>query len=99
MDKSVLHVQLLGGFSLQLGEKVIPPLPSRSAASLFAFLILHRDKPQTRDLVAGRRQAEGLGLHHSDHRAGGQSVNVVATKRGVGRDPAGRVLVVGHLDV
>lgn len=30
--------------------------------------------------------------------AGRQSANVVATKRGVGPEPAGRVLVVGHLD-
>lgn len=54
MTRSVLHVQMLGGFSLQLGSEALPPLPSRSAASLLAFLILHRDRAQTRDLLAGR---------------------------------------------
>lgn len=54
MTKSVLHAQMLGGFSLQLGSEALPPLPSRNAASLLAFLILHRDRAQTRDLLAGR---------------------------------------------
>lgn len=54
MTKPVLHVQMLGGFSLQLGLDPVDPIPSRRATSLLAFLIRHRHRAQTRDLLAGR---------------------------------------------
>jgi DNA-binding SARP family transcriptional activator/tetratricopeptide (TPR) repeat protein len=54
MSHPVLHVQMLGGFSFHLDAGPAPSRLSRSSASLLAFLILHRDRPQTRDLLAGR---------------------------------------------
>ncbi|MEL7156063.1 MAG: AAA family ATPase, partial [Actinomycetota bacterium] len=50
----VLQVQMLGGFDLEVEGQTLPPLSSRSAASLLAFLALNRDRPHTRDLLAGR---------------------------------------------
>ncbi len=58
MNDPVLEVQLLGGFSLRYGGRELPAIPSRPAASLLAFLILRRDRPQTRDLLAGRFWSE-----------------------------------------
>ncbi|MCP4222706.1 MAG: hypothetical protein GY773_05125, partial [Actinomycetia bacterium] len=54
MINPVLHVQMLGGLSLHLGDEPLGPVPSRSASSLLALLILYRDRAQTRDLLAGR---------------------------------------------
>ncbi len=48
-----ITVQVLGGFSLRSGSGTIDSLPRRSA-SLLAYLILNRQRPQTRDLLAGR---------------------------------------------
>ena len=45
---------MLGGFSLQLDARTVPPISSRTAASLLAFVILRRERAQTRDLLAGR---------------------------------------------
>lgn len=46
-------VQLLGGFSITSGSDALRSLP-RQSVSLLAYLLLHRDRPQTRDLLAGR---------------------------------------------
>jgi len=54
MANRVLNVQMLGGFGLQIDGTSVKPVPSRSASSLLAFLIIHRDRAQTRDLLAGR---------------------------------------------
>lgn len=51
MDK--LEVRLLGGFELARGGAVLDQLPLRAARSLFAFLVLNRDRAHTRDLLAG----------------------------------------------
>ncbi|MDH3681830.1 MAG: AAA family ATPase [Acidimicrobiia bacterium] len=53
MPPPTLQVQMLGGFSLQLGDEPVGSIPSR-AASLLAYLILNRDREHTRDLLAGR---------------------------------------------
>lgn len=57
MTKPVLNVQLLGGFSLQLDGEPLEAMPTRPA-SVFAYLILHRDRDHTRDLLAGRFWSE-----------------------------------------
>ncbi|MDH3729943.1 MAG: AAA family ATPase [Acidimicrobiia bacterium] len=49
----VLQIRLLGGFSLEHDGKVLPPLPSRAARSLFALLVTQRGTTQTRDRLAG----------------------------------------------
>ena len=54
MAEPVLNVQMLGGFSMQVGQTPLARIPSRPAISLLAFLILRRARPQTRDLLAGR---------------------------------------------
>jgi DNA-binding SARP family transcriptional activator/tetratricopeptide (TPR) repeat protein len=48
-----LEVRLLGGFSLARGGRPLEQLPLRAARSLFAFLVLNRDRAHTRDLLAG----------------------------------------------
>jgi len=50
----VLEIQLFGGFSVQFGGEPLPPLPSRTARSLFAYLALHAGHPQARTLLAHR---------------------------------------------
>ena len=50
----VLTIKLLGGFGLSVGDRDLPSFQSRAASSLFAFLVLQGDRPQTRDLLAGR---------------------------------------------
>lgn len=48
-----LEIRLLGGFELARDGRVLEQLPLRAARSLFAFLVLNRDRPHTRDLLAG----------------------------------------------
>ena len=48
-----LEVRLLGGFELARGGAVLDQLPLRAARSLFAYLVLNRDRAHTRDLLAG----------------------------------------------
>jgi DNA-binding SARP family transcriptional activator len=48
-----LRIHLLGGFALEQGRKSLPPIPSRVARSLFAYLAVNRDRRHTRDLLAG----------------------------------------------
>lgn len=54
MKTPVPHVQMLGGFSLQTDAGEHLSKLTRQATSLLAFLVLHRDRAQTRDLLAGR---------------------------------------------
>src|SRR5512141_1290600 len=49
----MLEVRLLGGFEVRTGKKAIR-LPSRSAQSLFAFLVLHAGTPFRRERLAGQ---------------------------------------------
>ncbi len=53
VDREPISVQLLGGFNLRCRTGTIDSLPRRSA-SLLAYLIMNRNRPQTRDLLAGR---------------------------------------------
>ncbi len=49
----MLQVRLLGAFSIKAGKKTIT-LPSRSAQSLFAYLILNAGTPVRREKLAGQ---------------------------------------------
>ncbi len=53
MDRPQISVQLLGGFKLQYQGGEIASL-ARKPVSVLAYLIMNRDRPQTRDLLAGR---------------------------------------------
>ena len=48
----MLHAYLLGGLALDVGNP-LPPIRSRAARSLLAYLLTYRDRPHTRDLLAG----------------------------------------------
>ncbi len=48
-----LRVYLFGGFLLERGGTVLPPIASRIGRSLFAYLVMHRSRPLQRDLLAG----------------------------------------------
>ena len=48
-----LRIHLLGGFLLEWGEHPLPPIPSRLGRSLFAYLVVHRQRPLMRELLAG----------------------------------------------
>ncbi|MBI5158392.1 MAG: AAA family ATPase [Acidimicrobiia bacterium] len=50
---SGLEVRLLGGFELAREGRTLEQLPLRAARSLFAYLVLNRERPHTRDLLAG----------------------------------------------
>ncbi|HEX6287023.1 MAG TPA: BTAD domain-containing putative transcriptional regulator [Acidimicrobiia bacterium] len=49
----LLRVHLFGGFLLERGGIALPPIASRAGRSLFAYLVMHRDRPLNRELVAG----------------------------------------------
>lgn len=57
MEPDTISVRLLGGFSVRFGDHVLQSLPPQ-AVSLLSYLIVHRDRPQTRDLLAGRFWSE-----------------------------------------
>jgi DNA-binding SARP family transcriptional activator/tetratricopeptide (TPR) repeat protein len=44
-----LEVSLFGGFQLRRGDEAVPPMPSRAARSLLAYLAVHRGIRQPRD--------------------------------------------------
>ena len=48
-----LEIRLLGGFELGREGRVLDQLPLRAARSLFAYLVLNRERAHTRDLLAG----------------------------------------------
>jgi DNA-binding SARP family transcriptional activator len=48
-----LRIHLFGGFLLERGGVALPPIASRAGRSLFACLVMHRGRPQQRDLLAG----------------------------------------------
>ena len=52
MDSTGLRIRLLGELELRLGERPLPPLGSARAASLLAYLLIHRAAPQPRQRVA-----------------------------------------------
>lgn len=57
MPTETTSVRLLGGFSLRVGRNEVSSFPPQ-AVSLLAYLIVHRHRPQTRDLLAGRFWSE-----------------------------------------
>ena len=64
MDSTGLRIRLLGELELRLGERPLPPLGSARAASLLAYLLIHRAAPQPRQrarlpAVAGLERAAG----------------------------------------
>ncbi|NNC92516.1 MAG: AAA family ATPase [Acidimicrobiia bacterium] len=48
-----LQIRLLGGLLIESGGRNLPRIPSRPGRSLFAFLVLNRDRQLSRDLLAG----------------------------------------------
>ena len=50
---SLLRIHLLGGLTLYWDDRPLLPIPSAAARSLFAYLVTYRDRPHTRDLLAG----------------------------------------------
>lgn len=52
MDTAILHVRMLGGLDLRLGERPLPPLEGARVRSLLAWLLIHRATPQPRDRIA-----------------------------------------------
>ncbi len=57
VESDTIRVRLLGGFSVRFGERSLESLPPQ-AVSLVAYLVMNRDRPQTRDLLAGRFWSE-----------------------------------------
>lgn len=51
-DSAALSVRLFGELELRLGDERLPRLESARARSLLAFLLLHRDAPQSRHRLA-----------------------------------------------
>ncbi len=49
-----LEVRLFGGLELRHAGERLPPLPSRAARSLLAYLVLHRHGPHLREQLADR---------------------------------------------
>lgn len=49
----MLQIRLLDGFQLLLDEQPLPPLPSHTARSLFAFLVCHATQTHSRARLAG----------------------------------------------
>jgi DNA-binding SARP family transcriptional activator len=49
-----LEVELFGGFRLRRRGEPLPPVPSRVARSLFAYLLLHRDTAHSRERLAAQ---------------------------------------------
>jgi DNA-binding SARP family transcriptional activator len=52
MGTPVLRIRLLGECDLRYGEAPLPPLESARAWSLLAYLLLHREAPQSRQRLA-----------------------------------------------
>ena len=52
MASPMLRIRLLGEVELRHGEALLPPLESARAASLLAYLLLHREAPQPRQRLA-----------------------------------------------
>ena len=50
-------VHLFGGLAIAWDEMPLPVIPGAVARSLFAYLVTHRDRPHTRDLLADASRA------------------------------------------
>jgi DNA-binding SARP family transcriptional activator len=51
-DERSLHIQLLGGFRLVHGDEPVTSIDTPRLQSLLAYLLLHRDAPQSRHRLA-----------------------------------------------
>lgn len=51
---AALQVRLFGRFDLDRGHAPVPVLPARRARELLSYLLLHRDHPQRRELLAAQ---------------------------------------------
>ncbi|TKJ30799.1 MAG: hypothetical protein CEE40_03825 [Chloroflexi bacterium B3_Chlor] len=49
---SGLEVRLFGRFTVRCGDQVVSGLRPRKVQELFAYLLLHRDRPQHREILA-----------------------------------------------
>lgn len=49
-----LRIRLFGGLEVRRDDEVLPGFPTERAKSLFAFLVLHRDRLFDRDVLCGR---------------------------------------------
>jgi DNA-binding SARP family transcriptional activator len=52
MQTPVLSIRLFGALDLRYGDRRLSPLPSARAETLLAYLLLHRDAPQSRQHLA-----------------------------------------------
>lgn len=52
-DMEPLQIHLFGGFLVERDHIALPPIASRTGRSLFAYLVMHSDRPQQRDYLAG----------------------------------------------
>ncbi|MEJ2210276.1 MAG: tetratricopeptide repeat protein [Anaerolineae bacterium] len=50
---ATLRVYLFGGLMVTVDDTPLPPIAGLAARSLFAYLLAYRDRPHTRDLLAG----------------------------------------------
>ena len=47
-----LHIRLLGGFSISVEDRLVTAIDAPRLQSLLAYLLLHRDRPQSRERLA-----------------------------------------------
>jgi DNA-binding SARP family transcriptional activator len=52
MQTPVLSIRLFGDLDLRYGDRLLSPLASARAETLLAYLVLHRDAPQSRQRLA-----------------------------------------------
>ena len=52
MQTPVLSIRLFGALDLRYGDRLLSPLASARAETLLAYLVLHRDAPQSRQHLA-----------------------------------------------
>jgi DNA-binding SARP family transcriptional activator len=52
MQTPVLSIRLFGALDLRYGDRLLSPLASARAETLLAYLVLHRDAPQSRQRLA-----------------------------------------------
>lgn len=50
---AILHVRMLGGFALAWDDRVELSIPGTATRSLLAYLLVHRDRSHSRNLLAG----------------------------------------------
>ena len=51
--QDILTISCFGTLELRRAGRLLPPFPTRRSKLLFAYLILHRGRPQSRDVLLG----------------------------------------------